>query len=216
MGTAVRSTLMGLVCLLASGPLLGVSGQVPCSDGIPELDMGMLLEKTIFRVDVLTLSVHVGGATAASLRQLAADGTITDQEKDSVASIASGATCATATLEFVRDVSLERLLGAIRDSSRAARDAGLIAPETYALIDTSLPEWYEFLDGRGVKDGDRMEYEIRGDTLDIRYLTATDDVLLDRTDVGADQRRSVLAGYFAPGSDFRDGLVRSLVESAEN
>lgn len=212
----MRSALIGLLCLLVSGPLLGVSAQIPCSDGIPELDMGMLLEKTIFRVDVLTLSVHVGGETAASLRQLAADGTITDQEKDSVAWIASGATCATATLDFVRDVSLGRLLGAIRDSSRAARDAGLIEAETYALIDTSLPDWYRFLDGRGVKDGDRMEYEIRGDSLNIQYLTETGDVLLDRTDVGADQRRSVLAGYFAPGSDFRDGLVRSLVESAQD
>jgi len=215
MGTASRSALLGLLWLLASGMPTPAVGQNLCSDGTPELAMGMLLEKTILRVDVLNLSVRVGGEAAVRLRHLVDDG-ISDQERDSVALIASGATCATATLDFVRNVSLGRLLDSIRNSSRAAREAGLIGPATYDLIDTSLPDWYAFLEGRGVKDGDRMQYQMRGDTLNIRYVTATGDLLLDRTDIGAEQRRSVLAGYFAPGSDFRDGLIRSLGRSAES
>lgn len=37
------------------------------------------------------------------------------------------------------------------------------------------------------------------------------DRFLDQTEVSAERRRSVLSGYFAPGSDFREPLICSLL-----
>lgn len=204
-GTAA---LVALLVLLARPA--AVWSQPSCFGSGEPVRMEMLLEKTIFRIDVLELRVRIGGEAGDRLRDLARGGESTAERADSVARIAAGATCAQARLDFVRDVSLDRFLDAIRESSRAAREAGLIEPDTYALIDRSLPQWYAFLDGRGVQEGDRMTYRIRGDTLGIQYRGDEGELLLDRTDVDAARRRSVLAGYFARGSDFRRGLVDSL------
>lgn len=206
-GAGIAVVVAVLVFLARPG---AVRSQPSCLASGPSVTMEMLLEKTLFQVDVLELSVRVGGEAAERLRALAREGDASSERADSVARIAAGATCAGAQLDFVRDVSLDRFLDAVRESSRAAREAGLIEPETYALIDRSLPEWYAFLEGRGVREGDRMTYGIRGDTLDIRYRGSEGELLLDRTDVDAARRRSVLAGYFARGSDFREGLVDSL------
>lgn len=215
--------------LLFSGLVLG-PGVQPCfaasaaQDGGPyrlggsstaqqaeaPLTMRMLLEATIFRIDVLTLEVHIAGATADRIRTLTGSGGRTEQAVDSVSDLAADATRAYARLDFLRDISLDRFLGAVRENADRAAEADYIDPETAAFIQASLPEWYAFLEGRGIEEGDRMEYFIRGDTLTVHYASASDSLLMNQTDVGPERRRSVLGGYFAPGSDFRDGLLDDL------
>lgn len=209
----IRRFGLALAIALVTSLVPGVapaSAQDACVEGEGGVQMRMLLEKTIFNVDVLKLTVDLYGSSADRIRAMAGAEPLTGAAQDSVARVAADATCARAELAFVRDVSLGRFLDAIRKSSRAARDAGFIDSETLRFIDRSLPEWYAFLEGRGVRDGDRMSYRIRGDTLNVVYRSGDDELLLDQTDVGAARRRSVLAGYFAPGSDFREGLLRSL------
>lgn len=208
-GPARTGAAAVLVALLAVAATAGTAQSGPPVDD-EAVTMEMLLEKTIFQVDVLTLTVRIKGDRAARLRELARSGPVSEEATDSVARIAAGATRAWAQLEFVRDVSMDRFLDAIRESSRAAVEAGFIDREAFDFIDRSLPKWYSFLVERGVKEGDRMTYRIDGDTLETRYRTHDGDLLLQQTDVGAARRRSVLGGYFAPGSDFREGLVRSL------
>lgn len=205
----LRIRTISLVLLFVILPAPG-SGQCEGSDSDAVVTMEMLLERTIFQVDVLTLTVRLGGTAAARLRGLADGRTLTPEVADSAARIAAHATCGRTHLDFQRDVSLDRFFDAVRETSLAAREAGFISSGTYRLIDRSLPEWYAFLDGRGIREGDRLAYRVRDDTLGIRYRSAEGKLLLERQDVGADRRRSVLGGYFAPGSDFRDGLLRSL------
>ncbi|HSM08267.1 MAG TPA: hypothetical protein VLA33_04535, partial [Gemmatimonadota bacterium] len=64
---------------------------------------------------------------------------------------------------------------------------------------------------RGIRSGDRMLQRVRGDTLRTVYEGADGEVLLDQVDVGPERRLAVLGGYFAPGSDFRQGLVESVL-----
>lgn len=203
-----RSILV--LALSLSGLTASASAQSACAESDSAVQMRMLLEKTIFNVDVLWLTVRLDGSSADRLAEVARDREPDEAVSDSIARIAVDATCARVHLDFVRNVSLGRFLDAIREGSRAALEADLIEAETFRLIDESLPAWYAFLEGRGVREGDRMSYLIRGDTLNIRYLSSSGELLLDQTDVGAARRRSVLAGYFAPGSDFRRGLIRSL------
>lgn len=197
---------------LAAGLLLApVAGaaQDACAGSAEPVEMQMLLEKTLFNVDVLWLTVRIRGDAAERLRDLDRGGELTDAMADSVAWIAAHARCGGVRLDFVRDVSLDRYFDATRSSLGAARKAGFITAETQEFVSSSLPEWYEFIEGRGVRDRDRMIYRIRGDTLRIEYHGADGDLLLDRTDVGARRRRALLGGYFAPGSDFRERLIRS-------
>ncbi|MGH7552989.1 MAG: hypothetical protein ACREMQ_08145 [Longimicrobiales bacterium] len=63
--------------------------------------------------------------------------------------------------------------------------------------------------GPGARGG--RIYRIAGETLHTRYRDAQGNVLLDQVDVGAAPRRAVLGSYFAPRSDFRRPLIRSLL-----
>lgn len=185
------------------------------SQEAPPVTMRMLLEATIFQIDVLTLELEIGGATGDRLESLARDRDRTEQTVDSIADLAADATRAYARLDFLRDISLDRFLDAVRENAVRAEEADYISPETAAFIQRSLPDWYSFLEGRGIEEGDRMEYFIRGDTLRVQYASASDSLLMDQTDVGPERRRSVLGGYFAPGSDFRDGLLDDLFRRAD-
>lgn len=220
----LQVSLVALVTVLlsASGadPAVGQAGgpsdqpqdAEPAADS---LTVKTLLERTVFRVDVLTLTVRFEGPVAERLRAAVEGADPDSPAADSAARIAADATRADAHLDFVRDVPVDAFLDGIRANARSAAEAGMIARDTYEEIDRSLPSWYAFLSDRGVKEGDRMSYRIRGDTLEVRYRTAGGERLLDRTDVGVEHRRSVLAGYFAPGSEFREGLLRSLFRRAE-
>ncbi|MGH7127762.1 MAG: hypothetical protein ACREIV_04285, partial [Planctomycetaceae bacterium] len=129
---------------------------------------------------------------------------------DSIADLAAHATDAFARLRFERDVGLDQFLDGIRDNLVHARDAGYINAAEHDEISAGLPGWYAFLADRGIEDGDVMLYRIRGDQLRVVYIANDGTTLLDRTDPGAHRRLAVLGAYFAPGSDFREGLIRSL------
>ncbi len=131
--------------------------------------------------------------------------------RDSVASIALDARNAWALIHFKRNVALHQFLDGISDNLRQATRAGVITPQDYLSISSSLPRWYAFLEQRGIHTGDRMYYRIRDDSLHTVYLASDGETLLDQVDVGPERRLSVLGGYFAPGSDFRDKLVDSLL-----
>lgn len=174
--------------------------------------MQMLLEKTLFQVDVLILEVRLGANETERIDALiAGDRPSGEPLRDSVAAVALGARDAWARIEFQRNVSLAQFLDGVRDNLRDATRAGVIDPRTFRGISDDLPGWYDFLDQRGIHAGDRMYYRIRGDSLHTVYVADTGETLLDQVDVGPERRLSVLGGYFAPGSDFRDKLVDSLL-----
>lgn len=181
----------------------------------PNASMGMLLEKTIFQVDVLRLDVRLGPEATARLDSLLdarpGDASSSDHLSDSIAAIALEARDALTSLEFLRDVGIDRFLEGIRDNLRRAVEGELITREEFEGISEALPGWYDFLRDRGIRSGDRMLQRIRGDTLRTVYISAAADTLLDQADTGAHRRVAVLGGYFAPGSDFREGLVESLL-----
>jgi hypothetical protein len=176
--------------------------------------MHMLLEKTIFQVDVLFLDIRLGAREAARLQSILAGREYSDELADSVAAVALDSRSAWARIEFKRDVSLEQFLDGIRKNLGRAEDAGIVTPEEYEDIVASLPRWYAFLVGGQIRSGDQMLYGIRGDTLHTVFRGAEGDILLDQVDVGPQRRLAVLGGYFAPKSDFRESLVRSLFRAA--
>jgi hypothetical protein len=164
-------------------------------------------------VDVLTVEVRFDSATAHALEAVARGRSYARPLADSIAAIATEARDALVRIEFQRNVSLRQFLDGVRDNLRKVRDAGLIGPADYDTITAGLPRWFAFLAERGIRDGDRILYRIRGDTLRTVFLAREGGVRLDQTDVGAERRRAVLGSYFVRGSDFRGGLLRSLPRS---
>jgi len=217
---ALRSGTASLAVAAAVAPTTPVAAQSPPVDTASLASsryatMCTLLEKTIFQVDVLTLHVRFDSTVAGRLRDLAAGRTYDDAPHDSIARVAIHAGDVWARIRFKRSVSLHQFLDATRGNLRRARQAGILAPDAAERISDALPRWYAFLEERKIHEGDEILYRIRGDTLRSLFRAADGDVLLDQTDVGPERPLSVLGGYFAPGSDFREGLIRSLFQERD-
>lgn len=207
-----------LVVLLSAFLALGQA-----SSGAPDLElatlasgpyssMHMLLEKTFFRVDVLTLEVRFGTGTQQQMEKLARGQQFSAAVAARIAEAAIGAEEAYVKLEFLRDVSLDRWVQGVRESLTLGRQAGIIDEETYRHVYRSLPEWFRVVAERGFQKGDQILYRAYPDRMRTVLLSKDGRVLLDQTDKGASPGRAMLAGYFAPGTDFREPLVRSLFE----
>jgi hypothetical protein len=205
-------TLALIFTLLAAvAPPLGADSAdpIPRPDAEPSLTARTLMEKTIFKVDVLTLELWLGPETVdrlAPLLPLAAD----DQAREEAARIALDSRDAWAELIFRRGVSLDQFLGGIDENMRRARDAGLVTPEGYERVAADLPVSYAPLAADGITEGDRILYRVRGDTLRTVYQRGDGELVVDQTHVGPERRLSLLGSFFVEGSDFRKGLVGSL------
>jgi hypothetical protein len=200
-----------LVAAAAAAPLAAQSDDIRLGAS-PFGHMHMLFERTIFNVDVLTLDVCFDSATAETVAVHARGGR-TDAGDDAIAAAAIDAPDALGRIRFLRGVSKGQFLDGIRDEQEKAVRAGLLADSTFRMIGDSLPVWFDFLDDRGIHDGDRIVYVFRDDSLRTVYHGEDGTVLLDRTDVGKQRRTSVLATWFAPRSDFRRPLLESLEDS---
>ncbi|MFB6240958.1 MAG: hypothetical protein ABEJ46_05290 [Gemmatimonadota bacterium] len=181
----------------------------------PYAEMCMLLEKTLFQVNVLTVRIRFGPETAARLRALAQSSEPSGALRDSIVSTALRARDALVRAGFLRGVGLDRFIEETRKNLRRARDAGIITGVAFRRISESLPEWYDFLEERGIREGDEIVYRIRGDTLRSLYRLRDGSLPLDLTETGRQRRLAVLGSYLAPGSEFRRPLIRSLLRGKE-
>lgn len=230
-GAAAVPLLAAALLLLAfdRAPLLGQDARghdpagaegpvrVPDLSLLPDLPfatMHMLLEKTIFQVDVLTLAVRVDSTTAAEIgRALAGVEEPGDETEAAVARAALEADELVGRIEFQRGISLGQFLGAVDDDMRKAVEAGWLEPAAYRKVRDGLPGWFSFVGERGgIHEGDRLSYHVRGDTLRTVFSTPGGEVLLDQTDVGRQHVVALVGAWFAPGSSFREELVESLFE----
>lgn len=211
--TTIPTWVAGVV--LAAGMTVLATGGIRAQESPDTASVGegphsracTLLERTIFRVDVLTLELRFGPDTAARIRRLVEAGA----GRDSIAEVAMRSRDAHARIEFLRDVDMDRFLDGVRTDLRRAADAGVVGRDTFRQISRSLPRWYAFLEGRGVREGDRLVYRIRGDTLHSGYRSADGTWLLQQTDVGPERGLAVLGSYLVPASSFREGLLDSLL-----
>lgn len=226
--TAALLSLLAGAAACTAVPLLAqdagsgdASGNGPAADE-PELSllperpfstMHMLLERTIFAVDVLTLDVRVDPASAREIEGvLAGAGEVDDERESAVARAALKAEELVGRIEFQRGVSLGQFLDAVGDDMRKAVEAGWLDPAAYREVRDGLPVWFSFLEERGIHEGDRLSYHVRNDTLRTVFATPKGGVLLDQTDVGRQHVVALVGAWFAPDSSFRDQLVESLFE----
>jgi hypothetical protein len=216
----MNRVLVGLSFLTAAGLTIAVPAPGQSTTNLPmdtaslssgaQCCMHVLLEKTIFKVDVLTLEIRFGQEDQHEIGRLVSGRDYSRSVADSVADIAVNSRDAFARIEFLRDVSLSQFVDGVREDLGHARDAGIIGRSDYEMISANIPRWFSFLEERGIRKGDRILYRIKGDTLRTQYIRVNGELALDQTDLGAERRLAVLGSYLAPKSSFRRGLIGSL------
>lgn len=209
---------MSILPILAA-TLVGQSADLPAtlnSEGLGNAahsHMRTKLEKTIFKVDVLDVDVWLGKEDAERLGALVEGRSYSGRLADSVSIVAIHSRDALVRIQFLRDISLSQFLDGIDENMRHLPEEGILQRSDYERIATGLPVWFDFLNQRGIRKSDEVFYRIRADTLRTMYRSADGRILLDQTDVGAASRLSVLGSYYVRGSDFREGLIKSLFGS---
>lgn len=211
-----RAWAAGLVAsLLAS--LSWAGDALPSLDG-SELAQGsyasmhMLLQKTVLKINVATVDVRFDKPTQARFSQLARDKPYSYELDAQLAQAAMAAPHAVVQMQFVRDVPLSRWMGVVRDNLQLAREAGLIGRDIEQRVANAIPQWFAPLQERGYQKGDKLIYAVSPEALRTVVVSAAGQVLLDLTEREAGARRVVLPSYFAPKSDTRELLIRSLLE----
>lgn len=207
-----RAHLFGLLILTSFS---AASGQEPSlrdetlAHG-PFATMHALLEKSIFNFDIVTVDIRLSPGLQARLESLLAGRDRTSALADSAAGLTVDARDVWVRVLFKRGISLDQFVDAGRKNARRAHEAGFISERTFSEVYYNLPVWYDFLRERRIEKGDEMHYRIRGDSLRTVYCGVGGEVFLDQLDIGAERRLSVMGGYFAPRSDFREDLLESL------
>ncbi len=206
------SALVACLCVVSLS-----SGEVPTDpppfEVAPAGHMKMLFERTFLKVNVMHLEVFVEPSGAEKIGALIeGKEKYSDELAKAVADVVVETPQVFVRMEFLRGVSQKQFFKSIKKNMKKTLEAGWI-DEAY-LEETlgMLPTWYGFMEQRGIKKGDWMVYWVHGDTLDSSYHGVEGEVLLDRNQTGSMRRYGVLGSYFAPKSDFRKKLVKSLME----
>jgi hypothetical protein len=175
-------------------------------------DMEMLYERTIFGVDVLRLSLRFDADAADRIGQLIGDRRYDDRVGRAVIDAALDSQDVLVLSHFLRDLTLTQYLDGLGDNLEVARRGGFLTTSQRQEIIASAEQSYEPLRERGIRNGDRVWYRLQGNALHVAYQAVDGAVLLEDRIEGPHHRGAVLGSYLAPGSDFRDDLVRSLFE----
>lgn len=199
--------------LVAAGPLPSLNSK-ELGDG-PYSLAHMLLEKTILNVDVLTLDVRFGKEAQAKIAGIAAGKGYSADLAKQVAPIAIAADRAVVQMKFVRDVGLDKWMDVLRENIAQARKAGLISAGLEKKVGDNLPKTFAALNDRGYLKGDRLLYDVRPDSLRSVVVSSDGKVLVDSVNREGEVARVVMAAFFAPESEFRTPLLRSLLKTSK-
>jgi hypothetical protein len=157
--------------------------------------LDFLLERTWLKVDIARLVMDVDEETARAVAAIVERARYLETRR------------ADLSLEFKTDVSFDRFLDSAAENSKRLVDAGLIEPEAGERMVEERGRRFAFLEETGIRDGDRFEYTLRGDTVTTRYFDADDSLQIEFVGIGARAGAVLLGTYFVRGSSFFDGLM---------
>jgi hypothetical protein len=218
-GRRPRFLVAGAWCLataLASLPLTAnPSPPAPAGElaSGPYSSMHMMVQKTILKINVATIEVRFDKTSQTRFGELARGQAYSDAIAPRLAQVAIGAARAEVQMQFKHDVSLDRWMGVVRTNLEQARAAALIPRDLAQRVSQNLPVWFAPLRDRGYQKGDQLIYMISPSAIRTRVVSAGGQALVDLRESDEGTRRVVLASYFAPGSELREPLLRSLFES---
>jgi hypothetical protein len=177
----------------------------------PYSGMHMILEKTFLNLDVAEIEVRTSPRVQAALSRAAAGKPYSEALEGQLAKVALEADHLVIQIKFLRDASFSRWLDAAQESVAKVARSGLVPADECKRVGSSLGGWFKAFENDGFHKGDRFLYEVRPGTLRTVAVTAGGKTVVDRTDRGEYSTRVLLATYFAPGTDYRTPLLKSLL-----
>jgi hypothetical protein len=211
-----RSTLVaaGVWLSVAFGPsAVMAQAAVPSLDA-PDLAQGpyahmhMLFKKLFF--EVADIDVQVDKPTQERLAALAKGQSYSRELDAQLANVAFGAQRAVVQMRYKRDIPFDRWVGVLRDNLELARKAGLITADVEQRIGREMPGRLAAIKDRGYEKSDRLFYSITPDSVQTTVVSKSGQVLVNLVEKDQGARRAVMGCYFAPKSDYRESLLRSL------
>jgi len=172
--------------------------------------MHMLLEKTIFNVDVLTVEIQVGNETQKQLKGLLSNHPYSELFLDQTTSIMLSSQDALVKITFLRDIDFDTFISETKLTVQNIAKSGVINEEESTEVSENLQNWFSPLNERGIKEGDELSYHVKADKMHTVFRISSGKKLINQVDQSSTARRAVIGSYFAPTSEFREALVRSL------
>jgi len=174
-----------------------------------------VLERTIFKVDAVHLELTVHGDTPDRVARLVHGRADPRSSSDSVTALYLRADDAQVRMTFLRSFGLSRFLDANRDMMERLTRAGILSDEEFLMLDSENADRFQVLALDGIRDGDVLEHEVRGDTVTTRYTDVTGALRIEEIQIGSKQRRVLMGSFFGPESGFRKGLLDLVFSRAE-
>ncbi len=171
-----------------------------------------VLEKTFLKVDAMRLEFEILDGTPARVAELIDASTRDEELEESVAAVYLSAERANLRLTFLVSFSLERFLGGNRDSMHELAKAGIVSEEDAGHLYLENERRFAILEETGIQKGDRLEHELRGDSVITRFIDASGVTKIDELQVAPARRAALLGSFFGPESEFRDGLLDQVLE----
>lgn len=174
-----------------------------------------LLEKTMLKVDVLKLHISLDSTTGhAVARLIEGQKRSSDLEQALVAQYLQ-ARQADVDLSFLMSISHHRFVESARKTTRRLARQGFISDDAAVLVGDGMAQRFAFLKGAGIQEGDRLYYTVRSDSVRTCFVSAIGDTLLNDVRIGPERRVALLGSYFAPKTNFHDGLLDLVFEGCE-
>ncbi len=174
-----------------------------------------LLERTIFKVDAVRLELSVMDDTPERVARVAAGPADPRLVSDTVAELYLGLERGRVRMTFLRSFSLERFLKANRDVLERLAGAGLLTEEELRRLAAENDERFAVLAEDGIRDGDVLEHEVRGDTVTTVYTDVAGATRIEELRIGAAERKALIGSLFGPESGFRKGLLDLVFDRAK-
>jgi hypothetical protein len=193
-----------LAALVAVGPGEAAAAQQPAPSCCRELHY--LYEASLFKIDAMRLQVRVDEATAGAVEAMVRDAKRSSRLEHDVARRYQSTRDATVDMEFLHGVSGETFLEHTLKALRELVGDGAVTKADADTLSREVSERFAFLAAARVRPGDRLQYQVKADTVWTTYTRGSTVLKLDRH-AGKRFRDYILATYFAPSSDFRRGLL---------
>jgi hypothetical protein len=174
--------------------------------------MHVRVQKTFLKINVATLDIQFGPRTRDHFAAVAKGQQYSEQLAEQIARIAQSSDDALIRLRFERNIPYSRWIDDVRNTLKLSHKAGVVDERSYERAKAELPRLFSVVEARGFRKGDQLLWRVRPSSLRIVLLSSQNAVLLDHTADGTAPARMVLAGYFSPGIDCREALIRSLLE----
>ena len=170
-----------------------------------------VLERTVFKVAVVDLKLSVDESTGARVGELLSQDLEKDQFAAAAAALYLDSRHADVVMTFLRSITMGQFLDGAEETLEELAEANHLDAESVARIAGENEERFAFLGEDGIQEGDRLLYTLRGDTVRTRYVTAHGSERLSDVRIGPERRIALLGSYFGLGTNFRDGLLDSIL-----